>query len=135
VDAAYREASAIFEGRFVRAEYRKGIKNQFREMHLDGDKDIDYEVLVYKFEVTNWWKGGTSREVILISDTTRSKDGRETVSDCGLGFEEGHQYLVYAYGSGDDFSTGACTRTASAHGAAKDLRRLKSIAHSRKPGS
>jgi hypothetical protein len=129
VETAFREASAVFSARYVGAEYRKGIRNELREM--DGEKD--YEVQVLKFEATSWWKGAGKREVILISDNTRAKDGSETVSDCGLGFEKGRDYLIYAYGKGDDFGTGACTLTKRISRARDDIRRLNKLASARKP--
>src|SRR3982751_949475 len=70
IDESFKEASAIFAGRFLRAEYRRGIKNKLYEIHaeMDGKQGEEYEVLVYVFEAKTWWKGAGTQEVVLISD-------------------------------------------------------------------
>lgn len=125
VERARKEASAVFSGRYVGAEYRKGIVNELAEMmqETEGAKQ-GYEVLVLKFEVGRWWKGGPAREVILVSQQTRAADGTETVSMCDFHFEQGESYLVYAYGSKGGLETGSCTRTKKLKRAAKDLKAL-----------
>jgi hypothetical protein len=129
VRKSFKEASAIFTGKFLRSEYRKGIKSQFEEMNAGyTGKKLDYEVLVYVFEADKWWKGAGTREVVLISDETRRSDGTGSVSDCGLGFEKGVDYLIYAYGKGDDFGTGACTLTKRVARAQKDISLLGRLA-------
>ena len=129
VQKSFKEATAIFTGRFIRSEFRKGIKSDFEEMNArDTGKKLDYEVLVYIFESDKWWKGALTREVVLITDETRRSDGTSSVSDCGLGFEKNHDYLIYAYGEGDDFGTGACTLTKRISRAAKDINILNKLA-------
>lgn len=91
-------------------------------------KKLDYEVMVYIFESDLWWKGAGAREVVLMTDETRRSDGTESVSDCGLGFEKDHDYLIYAYGKGDDFGTGFCTLTKRMSRAAKDINTLNKLA-------
>ncbi|MCA1626256.1 MAG: hypothetical protein LC778_21180, partial [Acidobacteria bacterium] len=61
-------ATAIFSGKYISAEYRKGIVNEFRRVQeeIDGKK-VEYEVLVLKFQVEKWWKGNLSNEVILVT--------------------------------------------------------------------
>ena len=128
VAKAFEGATAVFRGKYVGSEYRKGIQSEFMEQHLEwlGKKGW-YEVLVHKFDASMWWKGDLSRAVVLISDQTRAADGSETVSDCDLGFEKGTEYLIYAYGEGDNFGTGMCTRTRSIKRAARDIRQLNRI--------
>jgi hypothetical protein len=135
VDQAFKESAAVFTGTFIRAEYRTGIKNELYEDHLemDGKKGEPYEVEVYIFAVDTWWKGPSSVEVVLESDSTRAPDGTTTVSDCGLGFEEGKKYLVYAYGEDEHLSTNACSRTMSLKRADKDTKQLGKLAKPRKP--
>ena len=128
VEKAFSEASAIFSARYVGSEYRKGIKNDFAEMDAaDKGKKADYETLVYRFEVTEWWKGGDKKEMILATDHLRMADGSEVISDCGLGFETGRSYLIYAYAEGSEHYTGVCTRTRSMKRAAGDLRALRKL--------
>jgi hypothetical protein len=129
VQKSFREATAIFTGRLLRSEYRKGIKSEFEEMNTEfTGKKLDYEVLVYVFEADKWWKGAGTREVVLISDETRRSDGTGSVSDCGLAFEKGVDYLIYAYGEGDEFGTGACALTKRVARAAKDFSILGKLA-------
>jgi hypothetical protein len=120
-----KEATAIFSGKYVGGEYRKGIVNQFREMQGEVDgKKVEYEVLVLKFQVQRWWKRNLSNEVILVTDQTRASDGTTSVGDCGLGFEKGEPYLIYAYGKENELGTDACTRTKKLKRAKEDLKQL-----------
>lgn len=126
--ASLNEATAVFAGRYIGSEYRKGIKNQFMEIQAEMDgKKASYEIMVYKFEVSISWKGPDSHEVVLMSDDARLPDGSVVVSDCGLGFVVGREYLIYAYGSGDDFGTGVCTRTKRLSRAKDDIRTLNRL--------
>jgi len=129
VEDSFKEATAIFTGKFLRSEYRKGVKNEFRDMVLEIDgKRVDYEVLSYVFEADKWWKGGPTGEVVLYTDHTRDPDGTEHISDCDVGFEIGREYLIYAYGEGDEFGTSACSLTKRISRAAKDIKALNRLA-------
>ncbi len=77
-----------------------------------------------KFQVQKWWKGNLSNEVILVTDQTRTSDGTTSVGDCGLGFEKGEPYLIYAYGKEKGLGTDACTRTKKLKRAKADLKQL-----------
>ena len=129
VEESFKEATAIFTGKFLRSEYRKGVKNQLREVGLENTgKQVDYEVLSYVFETDKWWKGEAKREVVLYTDHTRDADGTQHISDCDVGFEVGREYLIYAYGEGDEFGTGACSLTKRISRAAKDIKALNRLA-------
>ena len=124
VKQAYKESTAVFAGRFIAEEYRTGIKDQFAEMEAESSgKKREYEVLVYRFVVTRWYKGdNNTSEAILVTDRVRYLDDRsEVVSDCGLGFKTSESYLVYAYGEPDDLSTNACSLTKRLARARADL--------------
>ncbi|HUR99847.1 MAG TPA: hypothetical protein VMZ26_17410 [Pyrinomonadaceae bacterium] len=128
VEKAFAESTAIFTAKYIGSEYRKGLKSQAAEMDAEvTGKRVEYEVLVHKFEVSRWWKGGASVVAVLVSDHVRMPDGGEMISDCDLGFEEGKSYLIYAYGNPNELSSGACTRTKSLKRAATDLRDLKKL--------
>ena len=129
VEKSFNEASAILTGKFLREEYRRGVKNELREMEFESaEKRVDYETLVYIFEADKWWKGAGKREVVLYTDQTRDPDGSQHISDCELGFKVGMKYLIYAYGEGDEFGTGACTLTKRISRAAKDISILNKLA-------
>jgi hypothetical protein len=130
VERAFRDSSAIFSGRLIAAEYRRGIKDQFAEMDNDWRKvNRQYEVLVYRFEVTRWYKGGDpeTSEAIIVTERVRFDDGTESVSDCGLSFEKDISYLVYAYANEKKLSTGVCTRTKRMARAQADLTSLERL--------
>ena len=134
VAQSFKGASAVFVGKFIREEYRSGIKNELHEVGMEawGKKGESYEVLVHIFQVDRWWKGAGTYEVVLITDHTRNKDGSESISDCGLGFEPGKEYLVYAHEDGDHISTNACSRTRNIKRAAGDIKRLNRLAKPRR---
>ena len=134
--AAFRESAAVFTAKYVGSEYRKWIKNELADIDLESiGKKGEYEVLVYKFEIIRWYKGSQfsgpmANEVELVTDSVRLADGTERVSDCGLAFEIGHSYLIYAFDDGQKhLATNACSRTASLARAARDIAILKKITY------
>ena len=131
----FKQAAAIFAAKFVRTEWRTGIRNEMHEIALDseGKKGEPYEVEVQIFQVQTWWKGAGTREVALATDHTRAPDKTESMSDCGLGFTVGQTYLVYAYEDGKNLSTNACSRTAKLASARGDVKKLNGIRKGRKP--
>ena len=138
VAAAFKESSAVFVGRYVGAEYRKGIKDEMTELHVEtmGQKS-DYEILVLKFEVDEWFKGQKSGEFVaeLVTSNARLSDGTEIMSDCELGFEKARSYLVYAYADKQsNLSSGACTRTKKVGRAGAEMRELRKLAKSEQSG-
>ena len=135
VQKAYSESYAIFAGRMIAAEYRKGIKNEFAEMDNEWrGKKREYEVLVYRFEVARWYKGDNgSSEAVLVSEVVKFDDGTESVSDCGLGFKEDEEYLIYAYGDKDEIGTGVCSRTKRLSRSQPDITVLEKLSKGIKP--
>jgi len=130
VEKAYAESAAIFAGKFIGSEYRRGLKSEFAEMDNEWrGKKREYEVLVHRFEVADWYKGDNStRQTILVTDEVRFlDDGSSTVSDCGLGYKEGESYLIYAYGDEKAYDSGACTRTARLTRSSADIAILKRL--------
>jgi hypothetical protein len=71
---------------------------------------IDY---AYKFKVLSAWKGVDSPTVVV--NTPRES------TMCGVPFERGRVYLVYAYGGPRQLGTDDCTRTDRAELLADDL--------------
>ena len=96
----------VFAGKVVGFEYRKGVPNEFMQ-----SKGIDYETKVVKFQVGQWWKGETPREIFLVTDETRNADGTASNSSCNYDFKEGESYLVFAYGKENELRTNSCSRT------------------------
>ena len=130
VATAYKESAAVFSGRLIAAEYRKGIKSEFARMEAEfRGKAREYETQVYRFEVTKWYKGDRStKEAVIVTEHLRFlDDGTESVSDCGLGFEKNVDYLIYAYGDRDRLETGVCSRTKRIARARADLTALEKL--------
>lgn len=130
VEKAYSESAAIFTAKYIGSEYRKGIKSETAEIENEiSGKKRDYEVLIYKFAVSKWWKSGTGtgNDAILVADEVRFADGSTMISDCGLWFEKRKDYLIYAYGDAGSYGTGVCTRTRQLKRAAADIASLRKL--------
>jgi hypothetical protein len=133
VKEAFAGASVIFMGQYLGSEYRKGIKNEMVDLHMSTQGlPGDYEILVYRFKANRRWKGDMGNEVILVTDHARLPNGSEVISDCGLGFDVGQEYLVYAYGAKNELASDACTRTRRKARAAQDIKELDGLALSSK---
>lgn len=81
---------------------------------------VDKPLLLAQFNPLRVWKGDRSATIL------------ETAVDpeaCGLSFESGSQYLVYAYGPDDEgrIETGRCTRTALAGESSRDIAVLEAL--------
>lgn len=93
---AFDESAAVFAGKVAGIE----SSNYGKIVHFDAERA---------------WKGVTQSAITV---TTGAGGG-----DCGYGFEEGKEYLVYAYGTGP-LSTGICGRTQPIMDAYVDLAAL-----------
>ncbi len=121
----FQEVKAVFSGKVVKAEYKKGIVNELQELEAEQTgKKIEYEVLVLTFEVERWWKGGTSLEVTLVADQTRDANGKVGISTCEFEYIVGERYLIFAWGEKDRLLSGACTPTNKLEKAEKELKLL-----------
>ncbi len=116
---ALSRATAVFSGEVVAEEYRR----------------VDYSasggvgearVLVVKFKVERWWKGGDAEDVFLYTSVMKTPDGRRiaTSEEAFFSFRKGESYLVYAYGPPDKLRTSGCARTKNLTQAGEDLREL-----------
>ncbi len=112
VQYAAKQSTMVFVGKVVGFEYRKSIPNQYmKSREKDSGKHNDYETMVVKFQVEQWWKGEATTEVFLVTDETKNSDGTWSGSSCDYHFKEGETYLVYAYGKENELRTQKCTRT------------------------
>ena len=103
VEKARKDSRAIFSGTVIEVTpvvpYRLGV---------------GFSV---KFRVDRSWKGRISEEIAIF---TGSGGG-----DCGLSFDIGDRYLVYAFGTSDaSLSTGICQRTRPIGAGAGDIKIL-----------
>lgn len=103
---ALNNSDAVFNGEVVKIiENGKLIRGNGKTIH---------------FKVDKVWKGTDESEVVI---TTGNHDG-----DCGIPFEKGQKYLVYAATSDmyvpNTLSTTICHRTTELSGASEDLNAL-----------
>lgn len=87
----------------------------FQGMAKNVSQDADYNYLV-TFDVAKSWKGVSTPEVKI--STARDS------AACGYNFEEGKEYVVYAYDNEGELATGLCERTALASDASEDFAAL-----------
>ena len=115
------QASAVFSGRVVAREYRKVEPRSLVEPAV-------VEVMVVRFEVERWWKGGMADEAILYTSFTKYSDGGGSASSCEYPLRVGEQYLVYAFsptrGPANELRTSPCSRTVKLEEATEDLKEL-----------
>jgi hypothetical protein len=118
---AIENSTAVFTGKVVSFEYRKGIPNEFMDtLAKEKGEKVEYETMVVKIQVNQWWKGNVSKEVFLITNTVRTAYS-SSIPGCDYNFKEGESYLVYAAGDKDELKTNACMRTRKLAAAAEDL--------------
>lgn len=103
---AFEKSEAVFLGRVLNTKQEQvyqGFTFSYRVANL--------------FEVTQIWKGSPQSQMLIF-------DNGNTES-CGIGFEEGKNYLVYASkNENGEFRTGLCSRTKEASKAWEDLKFL-----------
>ena len=115
----------IFSGKVTGFEYRKGIPNWFMDMEAkQSGKQIDYETLVVKIQVEQWWKGEAPSEIVLLTSSTKNGDGTSTLSSCDYTFRQGESYLIFATGKQDEYRTSDCLRTKKLAQAEEELKLL-----------
>lgn len=104
VGESLNDAQAVFVGTVVEIEKSEGSV-------WSTDDPMKVTLAISKF-----WKGSMGQTVTVTTS-------RESAS-CGFPFEEGVEYLVYAYGEMDDLHVGLCGRTTTLLSAGVDLAAL-----------
>jgi hypothetical protein len=109
VKEEFARSQAVFSGKAIKWMEEEDVS--FRANHTQ-------KIL---FEVQQNWKGASKSQMII---TTGSGGG-----DCGIEFQEGEDYLIYAkpsemYGSQEDLVTIICDRTTELSEADEDLQVL-----------
>ena len=104
--------TAVFTGKVIGFDYRKGIRNEFTDSQRDSlVQPIDYETKLVKVEVHRWWRSQMQPLIFLVTDTTKNSDGSTSVSGCDYNFKVGETYLVFASGAIDALKTDQCSWT------------------------
>jgi hypothetical protein len=99
----YRHSSAVFVGRIV------SLKNSSKV--IDG---VTVENMIATFDVGRRWKGPTVRRLRVQTCGTQ-----KLVCTCGVDFQLGQRYLIFA--DGNPLQTSSCNRTKIARSAGKNL--------------
>lgn len=105
---ARKNAAAVFVGKIV-------------AIRFSDERMGDTPVTRYaKFEVTSLWKGPENRFIEVPTGNI--------CCTCGIKFEEGETWIVYAYSNGKGgFGTSSCTRTSPSTADSKYLRKPKTV--------
>jgi len=104
-EIALQRSAAVFAGEVLSVR-QKGP-------NLFGGGYAEHPIRV-TFRVTETWKGVEADRLTV----------HTSMSTCGFDFDEGRQYLVYAYESPQGLATGICTRTADLAKASDDMAAL-----------
>lgn len=83
----FQKATAVFVGRVLDVQRKENAEN-----------------ITVKFAVQKYWKGKISNTVKVMTASNSAA--------CGVNFEVGKDYLVYANENNGKLSTGLCSRTA-----------------------
>lgn len=105
-EESLEHASTVFAGRVI------DIVEQENRPFAD-------DVVKVIFEVSEVWKGEDTEQIAVTTLGT-------STAGCGFSFTEGEEYLVYAHGSGDKFSTSLSSGTKLLSRAQADLSVLNS---------
>lgn len=100
----FSRSEAVFSGKVLEVKEQKNVNGSMTKAAL--------------FDVSRIWKGGTESQIII---HTGSGGG-----DCGINFEKGKEYLVYAapssmYGGKELLVTIICDRTVALNQSQEDL--------------
>lgn len=96
VQETFEKSAAVFSGEVVKAEE---VSPETSDPPDPGDPYLG----PVTFEVDEAWKGASESSVVVY--------GQGLGVSCGMDFEKGETYLVYAYRSGDNLGTDYCGRT------------------------
>jgi hypothetical protein len=130
VKGEFETASAVFSGKVVGYEFRKGLGTEIFGAPVTPEEAAEREVRLVRFKVDRWWKMSLPAEVLLVTYEWRmpAKEGDLLPSIgrsmCQLPFIEGESYLIYASGPADKLQYRTCSRTAALAKAAADLKVL-----------
>ena len=140
VNGEIEGSSAVFTGKVLGFEYRKGILFERPGQSLPTDGQ-DRETMLVRFEVDRWWKMPQPSEMLLITDQTRLLQPSDTMLlssqgsffGCIYPLVRGSTYLIYASGPADRLQYRPCSRTRPIDKAKDDLDILGKGNKPRKP--
>jgi hypothetical protein len=143
---AQEGSSAVFTGKVIGFEYRKGNLYKWPGVApTAADGEPERETKLIRFQVDRWWKMAQPTEILIITDEWRPAKRLDEVvpsgnvfllpqgnfiGGCSTAFMKDQSYLVYATGSSDRLQYRICSRTALLTRAEDDL---KVLGKGRKP--
>lgn len=112
---SYGRAAAVFVGTVtgVRTSEQPKAKDVVERRKQEDAGEIDWTPIAYRFSVEQAYLGVAGAEIEIFT-------GRGG-GDCGVTFQTGQRYLVYAYRSKDKLTTSICTRTKPFNRATEDV--------------
>lgn len=112
---SYGKAAAVFVGTVtgVRDNSRPQPKDVNERRKQEDSGGVDWTPMAFKFSVEQAYLGVAGSEVEIFT-------GRGG-GDCGVTFQTGQRYLVYAYRYKDKLNTSICTRTKPFSRATEDI--------------
>ena len=108
----YQLASAVFVGKATGSRDTK-VSSQF------GNQTVQSTRRIFQFSVSETLKGVKTSQIDISSGVLESS--------CYSGFNIGETYLVYAFGKGEPFSSGYCSRTDELEDAVSDLHFIREL--------
>jgi len=112
VTGELNRSTAVFSGKVVRFEWRKGIPNESR---LDQNRrfgaELEWETKVVILRVDKWWKPSLPDEVAMVTEEVRMSNGDGGNSGCNYNFAKDKSYLVFARGPESELRTDSCSFT------------------------
>lgn len=111
---SYGKAAAVFVGTVTGVrDTERPTKDVNERRKLEDQGEIDWHPMAYKFSVEQAYLGIAGSEVEIFT-------GRGG-GDCGVVFQNGQRYLVYAYRYKEKLSTSICQRTKPFNRATEDI--------------
>ncbi len=107
---AFKHSVAVFRGKVVKISIPS--LDRIGVTHTGAQR--------VKFEVVKQWKGEPSDITVVVTQLT--------AEECGFGFEEQKEYLVYVVADPRQVQTGLCTGTKSAADAEQEMQELDHLA-------
>jgi hypothetical protein len=118
-DAEFSKAAAVFTGTVSGLGQRSGFNllDRIRFYFGFAPQIMGMDSVRATLDVASSWKGVTTTPVTVVTGFGGG--------DCGFGFSQGQQYLVYAYHNGPALGTNMCWRSGEISQVATDLAYLQ----------
>ena len=106
---AFKHSVAVFRGKVVKISVPS--LDRIGVTHTGAQR--------VKFEIVKQWKGESSDITVVVTQLTSD--------ECGFGFEDQKEYLVYVVAEPKQIQTGICTGTKSAADAEHEMQELDQL--------